>query len=122
MTPEVRAIKQARSTGKAGDLATLARNIAFERVETGDIQPTLAEGLRAQEALDRRAEKGADRDLMLVMAQVIGGAIPYKVEVLEGQWTQLDAEREADEAELRQLGDGDVSDRLAIPATYRRPN
>ena len=41
--------------------------------------PTLAEGLRAQEIIDRRNEKSTDRDLTIMLAQVLGG-----VAVIEG--------------------------------------
>ena len=89
---------------KSGDLALLTRNIVYAGVEDGTIVPTLAEGLRAQEALDRRAEKGADRDLMLTMAQVLTGG--YTPQIVEGQWVQLDAERSEDEAQFALLGSG----------------
>jgi hypothetical protein len=41
--------------------------------------PTLSEGLRAQEIIDRRNEKSTDRDLTIMLAQVLGG-----VAVIEG--------------------------------------
>lgn len=113
MTEHVRAVQTAKTQleqqaktikAKSGDLALLTRNIVYAGVEEGSIVPTLAEGLRAQEALDRRAEKGADRDLMLTMAQVIGR--PQIMPVIEGQWIQLDAERSEDEAAFLQLGSG----------------
>jgi hypothetical protein len=36
--------------------------------------PTLTEGLRAQEMIDRRQEKTADRDVALQLAEILGGS------------------------------------------------
>lgn len=47
-------------------------------VENGDVIPTLSEGLRAQEMIDRRKEKNADRELAISMAGILGGV--YMVE------------------------------------------
>jgi hypothetical protein len=47
-------------------------------VENGDVIPTLSEGLRAQEMIDRRKEKSADRELAISMAEILGGG--YLVE------------------------------------------
>lgn len=112
--------KQARTIkAHSGDLAPLIRNLVYTKVEAGDLSPTIAEGLRAQETIDRRLERGADRDLMLVMAQVLGGGATPAV-VIEGQWTQLDAERLEDEASFRQLGLGvEAADALRATETYR---
>jgi hypothetical protein len=49
--------------------------------------PSLAEGLRAQEILDRRQEKGADRDLAMTLASILGGAT-----VVEGIATPVEPE------------------------------
>jgi hypothetical protein len=65
--------KQQKTIKAKGDLATLVANQVYNMVEDGALTPTLAEGLRAQEMIDRRQEKGADRDLTIMLAQVIGG-------------------------------------------------
>ena len=57
-------------------------------VEDGALTPTLAEGLRAQEMIDRRQEKGADRDLTIMLAQVLGGAM-----VIEGNAEEVEQEQ-----------------------------
>jgi hypothetical protein len=72
------------------DLAVLIRDNVVGRVIAGDLEPSTAEGLRAQEIIDRRAEKGADRDLLLQLAQVLGGAMP--VPVIEGSYREVDEE------------------------------
>jgi len=56
------------------DLASLVRDYTFSAVESGELVPTLSEGLRAQEILDRRQEKGADRDLAFTLAAILGGS------------------------------------------------
>lgn len=43
------------------------------------MMPTLAEGLRAQEMIDRRQEKGADREIALTLAGILGGDATYAV-------------------------------------------
>lgn len=72
----VKKMEQAQKTIKAThrDLATLVRDYVFSEVETGAMAPTLSEGLRAQEMIDKRNDKTADRDLMVSLAQILGGA------------------------------------------------
>ena len=72
----VKKMEQAQKTIKAGhrDLATLVRDYVFSSVESGEMTPTLSEGLRAQEMVDKRNDKTADRDLMVSLAQILGGA------------------------------------------------
>jgi hypothetical protein len=69
------------------DLASLVRDYTFSSVESGELVPTLSEGLRAQEILDRRQEKGADRDLAMTLASILGGAT-----VVEGIATPVEPE------------------------------
>jgi hypothetical protein len=61
-----------------GDLARLVSTYVYKMVENGDVIPTLSEGLRAQEMMDRRKEKNADRELAISMAGILGGG--YLVE------------------------------------------
>lgn len=76
----VKVLRNQQKTLKAdGDLATLVRNQVNLMLEDGIIMPTLSEGLRAQEIIDRRNEKSTDRDLTIMLAQVLGG-----VAVIEG--------------------------------------
>lgn len=72
----VKKMEQAQKTIKAShrDLATLVRDYVFSEVESGAMAPTLSEGLRAQEMIDKRNDKTADRDLMVSLAQILGGA------------------------------------------------
>jgi len=69
------------------DLASLVRDYTFSAIENGELLPTLSEGLRAQEILDRRQEKGADRDLAITLASILGGSI-----VVEGIATPVEPE------------------------------
>lgn len=57
-----------------GDLAGLVRDQVMSLVEAGQLTPTLAEGLRAQEIIDRRQEKNSDRELTLALAGILGGS------------------------------------------------
>lgn len=74
---------------KGVDLAALVRDNVTARVETGALEPTVSEGLRAQELLDRRAEKGADRSLALRFAAVISGAFIVP-DAIEGDYREID--------------------------------
>jgi len=103
----VKAMQEQQKTIKGpstGDLLHLVRDSVFRRVEAGIVEPSIAEGLRAQEGIDRRAEKGADREVLMQMAQILGGALP--IGYIEGEYREIDPEAEADYAELRQLGAG----------------
>ena len=81
----VKILKNQQKTLKAdGDLATLVRNQVNLMLDDGIILPTLSEGLRAQEIIDRRNEKSTDRDLTIMLAQVLGG-----VAVIEGTASEV---------------------------------
>lgn len=71
--------RQQKTLKSEADLAMLVRNQVNLMLEDGIIMPTLSEGLRAQEIIDRRNEKSTDRDLTIMLAQVLGG-----VAVIEG--------------------------------------
>jgi hypothetical protein len=93
---------------KSGDLAQLVRDNVFARVEEGTLEPSLSEGLRAQEMLDRRNEKGADRDLMLHLAGLLSGATtPLALlsdgTTVEGEFTEIANERAEDETAFAAL-------------------
>jgi len=77
--------KQAKTIKAKGDLASLVANQVYAMVEDGALTPTLAEGLRAQEIMDRRNEKSVDRDLTIMLAQVLGGAM-----IIEGSATEVE--------------------------------
>jgi hypothetical protein len=86
---------------KAGDLAALVRDNVYARVEEGELEPTLGEGLRAQEMLDRRAQAGADRDLMVTLAGLLSGATsPVALlgdgNTIEGEFREVSAEARED--------------------------
>lgn len=56
------------------DYATAVRDRAHERMAAGEIQPGIRDGLNAQKMLDDRAMSANDREMMLILAQVLGGA------------------------------------------------
>jgi hypothetical protein len=94
--------------GKAGDLAALVRDNVFARVEEGLLEPSLTEGLRAQEMLDRRSEKGADRDMMIALAGLLSGAsMPVALlgdgSTIEGSFREVSPERTEDEESFTAL-------------------
>jgi hypothetical protein len=76
----IKRLKAQKKTIKAsGDLAVLVRDYVNQAVEQGELTPTLAEGLRAQEMIDRRQEKGADREIALQLAGILGGGATYQI-------------------------------------------
>lgn len=80
--------KQAKTIKVKGDLASLVANQVYNMVEDGAMIPSLAEGLRAQEMIDRRQEKSVDRDLTIMLAQVLGGAM-----IVEGTAEEVEQEQ-----------------------------
>lgn len=56
------------------DFATAVRNEAARLLEEGQLKVRTVDGLAAQGLLDRRAEKQADRMLLVEMARLLSGA------------------------------------------------
>lgn len=114
---------EARTTGdlKGGDLARLTRDLVYAKAEAGILDPTLSEGLRAQEMIDRREAKTQDRDMMLALAGLLSGAtVPVALAYPVPQFAIEDpyAEERADDlAMFRELAGGEV---LIRPADRRR--
>ena len=78
-----------------GDLASLVRDQVVVLVEAGQLSPSLTEGLRAQEIIDRRQEKNSDRELTLALAGILGGS-----PILEGTSEALPLESEVEGTEF----------------------
>jgi hypothetical protein len=89
--------KQQKTIRVNGDLASLVRDQVMSMVGSGELMPTLAEGLRAQEMIDRRVEKSADRDLSITLAGILGGGPIIEMiemhaeEITDGKDASLDA-------------------------------
>lgn len=65
------------------DLAAVVVKKTLRSMAANRLQPTLRDGLQAQQLLDRRAEKAADRSFMLNLAMALaGGARPVPVKYL----------------------------------------
>ncbi len=72
----------------------------LRQMAAGKLQPTLRDGLTAQQLLDKRAEKAADRSFMLNLAMALAGGgqgTPTKLlpppaedpeDVIEGEFTE----------------------------------
>lgn len=100
--------QQGTIKAKPGDLAALVRDNVFARVEAGVLEPSLTEGLRAQEMLDRRNEKQGDRDMMLQLAGLLSGATaPVALlmdgNTVEGSFREVDPEAAEDAAAFAAL-------------------
>lgn len=61
------------------DIAQLVRDVAVARVASGEVKPSISEGLRAQALLDARTGKALDVTVRLMIARALGGAV-------EGEW------------------------------------
>lgn len=55
----------------SGDVAGSIQRAALEMLERGELRLTASHALRAQEILDRRAEKQQDRELKVVLARLL---------------------------------------------------
>jgi hypothetical protein len=65
------------------DLAAVVVRRTLKQMAAGKMTPTLRDGLQAQQLLDRRAEKAADRSFMLNLAMAMaGGGIRTPVKYL----------------------------------------
>jgi hypothetical protein len=82
------------------DLAAVVVRKTLRQMAAGKLAPTLRDGLTAQQLLDRRAEKAADRGFMLNLAMALAGGgremprtlLPATIEdpddVIEGEFTE----------------------------------
>jgi hypothetical protein len=59
-----------------GDLAELVRDKTLAEVKSGKLKPTLQHGLMAQQMIDKREERAADRQLAIRLARMLGGRTP----------------------------------------------
>lgn len=55
------------------DLAAVVAKKTLRRLASGELVPTLRDGLIAQQLLDRREEKAQDRQFMLSLARALAG-------------------------------------------------
>jgi hypothetical protein len=89
------------------DFAQAIRSEANRRLAAGTLTVTAAHGLKAQELLDRRAEKRMDRALMVELAGLLSGARslhgPPSDLVIEGEWREVSS---ADQPLLEGVSDG----------------
>ena len=77
------------------DFLVDVRDAAAEGLASGDLAVSLKDGIAAQKALDARASRSVDRDIMLRITMALTGQVPT-IRV-------IDPEREAQEAEFRPL-------------------
>ena len=70
------------------DVATAIQAEALAALERGELRVTAANALKAQEILDRRAEKAADRELTLVLARLATMSKPPE-DIIEGEVIDL---------------------------------
>lgn len=74
------------------DFLTAVRDRAAERLETGDLEPNLKDGMRAQSLLDARLNRNLDRDLLARIALALTGnvrVIDPEVEAIEAEYRPL---------------------------------
>ena len=84
MTDDVKPRQVARKPRKdqrrvkrvTGDLAELVRDKTLADVKAGKLKPTLQHGLMAQQMIDKREERAADRQLAIKLARMLGGRTP----------------------------------------------
>lgn len=62
------------------DIATMVKKRTAERIRDGELEPTIKDGLRAQEIIDRRAEKQRGREVAIQFARLLAGVnVPRNV-------------------------------------------
>jgi hypothetical protein len=82
------------------DFAIAIRAEANRRLAEGTLTVTAQHGLQAQALIDRRAEKAADRRMMVELAGLLSGAISLDgppEDLIEGEFTEVsdDADQQA---------------------------
>jgi len=73
---EIAVAKAAGGPKQPRDLAAMVRDRAVEGLETGELAVTVQHGLQAQQMIENRESKEKDRELMIALARVLGGALP----------------------------------------------
>jgi hypothetical protein len=99
-----------------GDLAKDIIGRVSERMESGEIEPRISDGLKAVALVDRREAADLDRNIWAKVTLAISGAMPPRqlpdpdVSILEAEYRvyaeggdRVDAERARDEASRRLL-------------------
>jgi len=91
--------------GMSTDFATAVRNEASRLLaseDRGGLKIRTEHGLAAQALLDRRAEKQADRVLMVELARLLSGSRitsePDPDLIVEGEWREVEPQEDADGA------------------------
>ena len=82
------------------DLAAMVRDRAIEGVEAGELQVTVQHGLQAQQMIENRESKEKDRELMIALARMLGGAPPPTVIIDAVPYAELDSGEREDEIDL----------------------
>jgi hypothetical protein len=92
-----RALMSDALNSTSNDLAESVVDKVKRRLADGSLVPNLRDGLTAQQLLDRRAEKAADRSFMLNLAMALAGGgaqTPQKLlpppeeDVIEGEFSE----------------------------------
>lgn len=81
----------------SADLAEAIRDVTHEMLASGELTPTLKDGLAASSLIDKRAARTQDRDLVLKISMALTGQLPSSVVRV------IDPDVEAIEAEFRPL-------------------
>ena len=106
-----------------GDLASLVQSQVISLVEAGHLTTPLAEGLRAQEIIDRRQEKSSDRELTLALAGILGGAPLLEATVVDitSEPVSQGNQRDAVPGEVLVVDDGRGLSAVAEEPKDRKP-
>lgn len=79
----------------SGDLAQSVIDRVGERLEAGELEPGISDGLKAQAIKNKELAKEKDRDWQLKLALVLSGRVPLPmlldpaVEAIEGEYRPL---------------------------------
>jgi hypothetical protein len=80
----------------SGDIATAIQQEALQKLADGEIRITAQHALKAQEMLDRRAEKAQDRQLTVLLARLQTTEAPPPAlivgdDAIEGEYEEVDS-------------------------------
>lgn len=75
----------------SADFLESVRDAAADGLASGELAASLKDGISAQKALDARLSRNADRDLMLKLAALLGGA-PRQLAVYDPEVAAIEGE------------------------------
>ena len=88
-------------TARGNDVAAAIQQRALQALADGELRVTAQHGLKAEEMIDKRAERAQDRELTVFLARMMTQAIPPPAlmlpdDAIEAEYTEVELSEAAD--------------------------